>query len=212
MQLRVADVRKIFERITPGSDGMMSVKNLAFIADEPWIFAKPNYDYVDAELSWYESQSLDVNDLADEYGKRVTLWDAAADKWGNINSNYGYLMYSEENGSQWDNVIAELRRDPNSRRALAIYQRPSMHTDAFEDGRNDFVCTNAVQYYISARKLNCVVSMRSNDLVYGYNNDWAWQDHLLLGMAYAVDCTPGTIHWHCMDAHVYPRHQHLVRP
>ena len=68
MQLRVADVRKIFERITPGSDGMMSVKNLAFIADEPWIFAKPNYDYVDAELSWYESQSLDVNDLADEYG------------------------------------------------------------------------------------------------------------------------------------------------
>ena len=35
----------------------------SFIADEDWIIRKPNYEYIERELEWYESQSLYVEDI-----------------------------------------------------------------------------------------------------------------------------------------------------
>ena len=48
-----------------------------------------------------------------------------------------------------------------------------------EDGKNDFICTNAVTYYIRDNCLQSVVQMRSNDVVFGYKNDYAWQLYVL---------------------------------
>ena len=45
--------------------------------------------------------------------------------------------------------------------------------------KNDFICTNSVNYYIRNGEINCVVQMRSNDVVYGYKNDYAWQRYVL---------------------------------
>ena len=42
-------------------------------------------------------------------------------------------------------------------------------------GMSDFICTNAVSYMIRDDELISVVQMRSNDVVYGYKNDYAWQ-------------------------------------
>ena len=44
--------------------------------------------------------------------------------------------------------------------------------------KNDFICTNAVSYYIRNSKLETVVQMRSNDAWAGYRNDYAWQLHV----------------------------------
>ena len=35
----------------------------SFVCDKPAIFGAPNFDYIKRELKWYESESLNVNDL-----------------------------------------------------------------------------------------------------------------------------------------------------
>ena len=68
--------------------------------------------------------------------------------------------------------------------------------------------------------------MRSNDVVFGYKNDYAWQLHVLkelteeynscyLAMAadadYRKEMEVGDIIWQVQNLHVYERHFHLVK-
>ena len=50
--------------------------------------------------------------------------------------------------------------------------------------------------------------MRSNDAVFGYNNDYAWQVHvrdkLLEDLVTIYE--PGPIYWNVGSLHVYERH------
>lgn len=178
-----------------------------FVADKPAIFGKPNEAYIARETAWYDSMSLNVNDMGDP----PTQWCATANDAGEINSNYGYLVYSARNGSQYQNVLAELRSNPDSRRATMIYTRPSMWRDHRHAGKNDFVCTNAVTYYVRDDQLHCVVQMRSNDVVYGYKNDRAWQKTVLDRLSADLQVQPGRVIWQVQNLHVYERHFGLIR-
>ena len=105
-----------------------------------------------------------------------------------------------------------------------IYTRPSIWYEYNENDKNDFICTNVVTYYIRNGKLNCVVQMRSNDVVYGYKNDYAWQHNVLTELTddYNRSCEHmpgkkgedikiGTITWQVQNLHVYERHFDLVK-
>ena len=186
---------------------MLEIVGANFIADEPAIFGKVNEDYVRRELEWYESMSLNVHDIP---GGAPQIWQAVADKNGFINSNYGWCIFSEENGLQYHNARIELMNNPYSRRATMIYTRPQMWVDFNKDGRSDFMCTNAVQYMIRGDKLHAIVQMRSNDVVFGYKNDYAWQKHVLDMLAGDLNVEPGYIIWNVGSLHVYERHFHLV--
>ena len=186
---------------------MLEIVGANFVADEPAIFGKVNEDYVKRELEWYESMSLNVHDIP---GGAPQIWQAVADKNGFINSNYGWCIFSEENGLQYCNARIELMNNPYSRRATMIYTRPQMWVDFNKDGRSDFMCTNAVQYMIRNDKLHAVVQMRSNDVVFGYKNDYAWQKHVLDMLAGDLNVKPGDIIWNVGSLHVYERHFHLV--
>ena len=60
--------------------------------------------------------------------------------------------------------------------------------------------------------------MRSNDVVFGYKNDYAWQRHVQnklvedLNNIYRVKdpVIAGTMIWQCQNLHVYERHFNLV--
>jgi len=171
------------------------------------IFGDPNYAYIAAELEWYDSMSLRVDAMGD---KTPEIWTKVASKDGLINSNYGYLVYSEGNGSQFENVVMELSKNRDSRRAIAIYTRPSMHTDYNKNGMSDFVCTNTVQYLIRNNELNAIVNMRSNDAIFGYRNDFAWQRTMLERIALELDLAPGEIYWQTGSLHIYERHFYLI--
>ncbi|MGZ7196727.1 hypothetical protein ACXWOC_11115, partial [Streptococcus pyogenes] len=73
----------------------------------------------------------------------------------------------------------ELIEKPDSRRAIMIYTRPSMQVDFERDGMSDFMCTNNVQYLIRDGRVHAIVNMRSNDVVFGFRNDYAWQKYVL---------------------------------
>lgn len=191
----------------------IEIQNAHFIADSDWIIRKPNYDYVEREIEWYLSQSLNIHDIP---GDTPKMWLACADKDGYINSNYGWCIFSKENGSQYESCKNKLISDPHTREAIMIYNRPSMQTDYNKNGMHDFMCVQNVQYFINEydnRVLcDCIVNIRSNDAVFGYDNDYLWIKWVLdklckdLSVELKYKIVPGDIHWNAGSLHVYERH------
>ena len=215
--LKVADIRQHFinelnaKKFVTDKTGVKTIEMLGatFEADESMIFGEINQDYVERELKWYKSMSRFVKDIP---GKTPVIWQQVASTEGKINSNYGWAIWHEDNGLQYQNVVRELTTNPNSRRAVMIYTRPSMWTDYNEDGMSDFMCTNAVQYMIRDEQLVAIVQMRSNDVVFGYNNDYAWQWYVANQLSDELKLkTWPKIIWHVGNLHVYERHFDKVK-
>jgi thymidylate synthase len=211
----VASVREWFLEIKKAEEyvidksgcKMLEITGATFIADEPAIFGKVNEDYVNREIEWYENMSRNVHDIP---GGAPKEWVRCATSEGLVNSNYGHLVWSEENGLQYENVRRELKDKPESRRAVMIYTRPSMWLDYNTGGMSDFVCTNAVQYLIRGGELVAVVQMRSNDLWAGYRNDRFWQQHVHQKLANDLNIPQGTMIWHVGSLHCYERNFYLI--
>lgn len=183
----------------------------SFYADEGAIFGKPNYEYIDRELDWYESQSTNINDIYGSDREPPEAWQYSANAHGEINSNYGLLVFGEKYYEQFEHVVQELKTNPDSRRASMIYNRPSIWKEYNENGKNDFICTNAVTYYIRDNKLHATVQMRSNDVIFGYRNDWAWQRFMMEEVMHELELDElGDMIWQVQNLHVYERHFHLV--
>ncbi len=224
----VKDIRQFFidelndEAFTIDKTGQKTIEltGASFIADQPSIFGKPSLPYIEKELEWYASQSTNINDIYGPDRVAPEAWKYASDKHGNINSNYGKLIYSEEYYNQFHSALMELDANPDSRRASMIYTRPSIWTEYNKGGMSDFICTNSVTYYIRNDMMFAVVQMRSNDVVFGYKNDFAWQTHVLqkmcweynkLNLTYEDPVGPGPITWQVQNLHVYERHFNLVK-
>lgn len=186
---------------------MLEVVGATFLADKDAIFGTVNRNYVEREIEWYRSMSLNVNDIPDG---APAAWKACATKEGRINSNYGHLIWSQANHKQYDNVLAELKRAPESRRAEMIYTRPSIWNEYNADGMSDFICTDAVQYFIRNGLLFADVRMRSNDVVFGYKNDRAWQGYVHDQLSQDLGLPIGPMIWHAGSLHVYERHWDLI--
>jgi len=224
--MQVNDIRKLFidelaaERFTEDRNGGKTIEvfGASFVADEPAIFGVPNKEYIDAELEWYLSGSTNINDIWKDK-EAPKAWQIAANVYGEINSNYGHLIFDDKFYRQYDNVVTELLNNPDSRRASMIYTRPSIWVEYNENGKNDFICTNAVTYYMRDNKLHCVVQMRSNDVVFGYKNDYAWQKYIQEKIVQEINfelvdsgnIEPGHIIWQVQNLHVYSRHFNLVK-
>ena len=191
----------------------VEIQNAHFLADKDWIIREPNYDYAKREIEWYESQSLYVKDIP---GDTPKIWQACADKDGKINSNYGWCIFSNENGSQYDHCLNRLLDDHHTREACMIYTRPSMQVDCNNNGMHDFMCTYSTQVFLSqinefGYDLDYTVFMRSNDSVYGFCNDVIWAKHVrdkLVADLNKCGLTvfPGKIIWNAGSLHVYERH------
>ena len=220
----VSDIRRYFidelkdEAFEIDKTGQKTIEMIgaSFIASEPSIFGKPSDDYIKEELDWYDSQSTNINDIR-EFEDPPEAWKYSANTHGEINSNYGNLIYNDRYYNQYGQVIDELLNNNDTRRATMVYNRPSIWVEYNENGKNDFICTNAVTYYIRDDILHAVVQMRSNDVVFGYKNDYAWQFHVMntLLKDYNALCESevelGHMIWQVQNLHVYERHFHLVK-
>jgi thymidylate synthase len=123
-----------------------------------------NQDYAEAEWQWYLSGDPSVSQLGKLFGSIPPIWLQMADGKGQVNSNYGYQW---ERNSQLEMVIEMLRQNPDTRQAcVSIYDGKEISDYAF-----DTPCTWAVQFTIVNNRLDMCVTMRSNDLWYGFCND-----------------------------------------
>lgn len=187
--------------------GNIAILSACFIADAPYIIREPNEKYIERELAWYLSESLNVNDIP---GETPQIWKNVCDADGLINSNYGWTTFSKENYNQFDKVLKELRTNKSSRQGVIIFIRPTMHEDAKKNGMHDFICTYCYNFKIEQNKLYMMVNMRSNDCVFGYNNDYAFADYvfnkMLDELQKCYDIEKGCMFWKADNFHVYPRH------
>lgn len=190
---------------------IIEIIGASFIADEPTIFGKVNQKYVEAEIAWYESQSTNIGDIYGDEKDPPKAWQLTANEHWEINSNYGTLIFSDKYHNQYNKVLEELKKNPFSRRGTMVYNRPSIWVEYNENGKNDFICTNSVSYYIRENNLDCVVQMRSNDVVFGTKNDYAWQKYILDKLSKDLNISPGNILWQVQNLHIYERHFHLIK-
>ena len=123
-----------------------------------------NLNYAKAEWEWYLSGDPNIKKLGDIYAKIPPIWKRMADKEGYVNSNYGYQW---QRNKQLDYVIEKLKNEMHTRHAaISIYD--CKEHDKFD---TDTPCTYAVQFTNVENRLNMCVTMRSNDLWYGFCND-----------------------------------------
>jgi thymidylate synthase len=153
-------------------------------------------DYAEAEWQWYLSGDPNISKLGDIYGKVPEIWKRMADDEGNVNSNYGYQW---QRSDQLRKVIADLKENPETRQAaISIY-------DAKEKAayQHDTPCTYAVQFTIVNNRLDMCVTMRSNDLWYGFCNDQYQFSKLQEMVSNELNVEPGVYYHFAHNMHLY---------
>lgn len=175
---------------------------------------KTNVDYVKKELDWYLSEDLSIIGHVDD----IKIWNQVCtqDDKKEINSNYGYLVFSEGNGNQFSNCLEVLKKDKLTRNALIIYNRPSIYEDYVRNGMHDMICTVFTQFFIRDNKLEMIHVMRSNDVIFGFLNDFAWNCFVYQNMYESLKETYpeldyGFIRWTSTSMHCYERHYKTLK-
>lgn len=118
-----------------------------------------NFKYFAGELFWYLSRERETT-IIDKFSN---FWGKIRNPDGTVNSNYGQILF----GKQMNWAINSLKKDMNSRQAIAYLGGPQYQFD----GNKDFVCTQYIIFFIRNNELNMKVQMRSNDIFYGLTYD-----------------------------------------
>jgi len=155
-----------------------------------------NKDYAEAEWQWYLSGNPNVKALGDIYGKVPEIWKRMADPQGNVNSNYGYQW---ERNDQIGEVINILKNYRETRQAtISIYDGKEIDKYTY-----DTPCTYAIQFTIVDNLLHMCVTMRSNDLWYGFCNDQYQFSKLQELICERVGVNIGTYYHFAHNLHIY---------
>jgi len=153
-------------------------------------------DYAEAEWKWYLSEDRNISKLGDIYGKVPEIWKRMADSNGNVNSNYGWQWGRND---QIDYVVDLLKREKYTRQAtLSIYDGKEHDKYTY-----DTPCTYAVQFTIIDNRLNMCVTMRSNDLWYGFCNDQYQFSKLQEMISDEIKVDVGTYYHFAHNLHIY---------
>ena len=153
-------------------------------------------DYAEAEWQWYLSGDRNIKKLGDIYGKVPEIWKRMADAKGDVNSNYGYQW---ERNAQIGEVINILKNYRETRQAtISIYDGKEIDKYTY-----DTPCTYAIQFTIVNNRLNMCVTMRSNDLWYGFCNDQYQFSKLQEMIAKEINMDMGTYYHFAHNLHIY---------
>ena len=157
---------------------------------------KWSYEYAEAEWNWYLSGDPSIFKLGEIYGKIPPIWSRMANSEGKVNSNYGHQW---QRNDQIGYVIDLLKREKYTRQA-AITILDSKEHDAYTF---DTPCTYAIQFTIVDNRLNMCVTMRSNDLWYGFCNDQYQFSKLQEMIAKEINMDMGTYYHFAHNLHIY---------
>ena len=153
-------------------------------------------DYAEAEWQWYLSGERSILALGDIYGKIPEIWKRMADDNGNVNSNYGWQW---QRNKQIEHVVNLLKYNPDTRQAaISIYD-----CKEYDSYTHDTPCTYAVQFTIVHGRLDMCVTMRSNDLWFGFCNDQYCFSRLQEMISKRLNIEPGVYYHFAHNMHLY---------
>ena len=171
-----------------------------FIKNSHYLKRNWKQEYAEAEWQWYLTGDPHVERLGKIYGKIPEIWKRMANEFGSVNSNYGWQWQRGGNHvSQLDYVISLLKDNPKTRQAcISIYDGKE-----HRDYKYDTPCTYAIQFTIVNDKLNMCITMRSNDLWYGFCNDQYCFSRLQLLVSKELNIEIGTYYHFAHNLHLY---------
>jgi len=160
------------------------------------------------ELLWFLRGDTNIKYL-DDHGVRI--WDEWADANGDLGPVYGRQWRSwptPDGGSidQMANVVAEIRRNPASRRLIVTAWNPA---------ENDLMalspCHCLFQFNVAQGALSCQLYQRSADVFLGVPFNIASYALLTLMVARVTGLKPGTFIHSFGDTHLYLNHLEQAR-
>ncbi len=165
------------------------------------------------ELLWFIRGDTNVAYLRDN---GVSIWDEWADERGDLGPVYGRQWRSWEGADgrthdQLTDVLAELRRNPDSRRLIVS----AWNVDDLDRMKLQ-PCHCLFQFYTAPlpdgrRRLSLQLYQRSADLLLGVPFNIASYALLLAMVAQVCGFEPGTFVHTLGDAHIYSNHLEAVR-
>ena len=159
-----------------------------------------NLDYAKAEWEWYLTGLPNIKMLGEIYGKIPPIWKRMANEQGYVNSNYGYQWERGGNHiSQLDYVVDLLKNHKHTRQAAISIYDGKEHPDY----KYDTPCTYAIQFTNVENRLNMCVTMRSNDLWYGFCNDQYQFSKLLELVCKRTGLDMGSYYHFAHNLHIY---------
>jgi len=160
------------------------------------------------ELLWFLRGETNVRFLNEN---KVTIWDEWADANGELGPVYGYQWrsWSAAGGRHIDqitNVIAEIRRNPDSRRlVVSAWNVGDLEKMALQP------CHALFQFYVANGRLSCHMYQRSADVFLGVPFNIASYAVLTMMMAQVCDLRPGEVILSFGDVHLYSNHLEQAR-
>jgi thymidylate synthase len=160
------------------------------------------------ELLWFLRGDTNVRYLK-EHG--VTIWDEWADDNGDLGRVYGaqWCDWQGADGShvnQIDEVIAQLHKNPESRRLMVSAWNPAeLNNMALPP------CHVLFQFYVQAGELSCQLYQRSADLFLGVPFNIASYSLLTMVVAHVCGLRSGEFIHTFGDLHLYQNHLEQAR-
>ena len=160
------------------------------------------------ELLWFLRGDTNVKYLNDH---GVSIWNEWADEHGELGPVYGrqWRSWPTADGGMIDqiaNVLAALRRNPNSRRLIVTAWNP-----ADVDRMALPPCHCLFQFYVAGGRLSCQLYQRSADVFLGVPFNIASYALLTLMVAQVSGFAAGEFIHSIGDAHLYLNHLEQAR-
>jgi thymidylate synthase len=160
------------------------------------------------ELLWFLAGETNVRFLNEN---KVTIWDEWADADGELGPIYGrqWRAWPTADGRTIDqitNVIAEIERNPDSRRlVVSAWNVGELEKMALSP------CHALFQFYVSDGRLSCQLYQRSADAFLGVPFNIASYALLTLMVAQVTGLAPGEFIHTFGDVHLYLNHVDQAR-
>jgi len=172
------------------------------IPDRKW-----NYPLALGEFSWHIKGSNEV-DFISYYANQ---WKEFSDDGKFIREScYGHKIFSKDiqNESQWTKLIKLLKQDNFSRRAVINLYDSNNGLDYLA---KDISCVCTVQFLIRNNKLDAIVNMRSNDIIWGLPYDIFLFTMLQELLALELGFELGRYFHNVGSMHIYERHFDMAK-
>jgi thymidylate synthase len=206
-------LQQIFERgqrVQPRGTWVQEITGISFQLLQPrarLIYSpgrKYSLTFAVGELLWYLRGS-DQTDIISFYNTRHR---AFSDNETTLYGAYGTRLFSPTLTGviQWDAILSLFRVDRDTRQAVLHLHLPS----DLQAVSRDIPCTCSMQFLIRHNKLECMVVMRSNDIIWGTPYDVFSFTMLQEIMAKQLGIEAGTYTHVVGSLHLYDRHRVLA--
>lgn len=159
---------------------------------------KMSMSYAVGEFIYYITGDNSL-DFISYYSKQ---FENFTDDGKTINSAYGHRIFGKSNlinFNQWEFIKNKLKEDPDTRQAIIHLHLPN------NKPTNDELCTLTLQFMIRNDKLNLLVNMRSNDIIWGYTYDVFNFTLLQELMANELNIPIGYYYHNAASMHIYEK-------